>query len=73
MPSEGLILLMWFEVVGFGQERILKTSLVQKVVLLKHGARIWGRDELPWGSEEWLTIEDFLSHGGEGDVKALGN
>ena len=32
-----------------GQERILETSLVQNVGLLKHRDRTHGQKELPWG------------------------
>ena len=42
------------EMLGFranGQERILEISLVQKMVLLKHGDRIPGQKELHWGCE----------------------
>ena len=43
------VLLMWFWVVKFGaqgQERILGTSLVQKIVLLKHRDRTHGQEDL---------------------------
>ena len=40
-----------------GQERILKTSLVQNGGLLKHGDRTHGQEELlPWGCEGWPVL-----------------
>ena len=56
---------MW-KMLGFttdGQEQNLETSLVQRVVLLKHGDRAQGQEELPWDCEERLII---LGEGGKG-------
>ena len=39
-----------------GQERILETSLVQKVVLFKYRDRTFGQKGLHWGHEEWSII-----------------
>ena len=36
-----------------GQERHL---WCKKVILLKHGDRTHGQEELPWDWEEWLII-----------------
>ena len=51
---------------GFGansQKRIPETSLVQKVVLLKHRDKIHGQKELPWGLEEWPIIDFQVGRG----------
>ena len=38
------------------EKEFLKMSLVQKVILLKHGDRTRGQKELYWGPEEWLVV-----------------
>ena len=45
------ISIIYEKMLGFkanGQERILETSLMHKVVLLKHGVRTHGQKELYW-------------------------
>ena len=46
-----------------GQERILETCSMQKVVLLNHRDRTHGQNELPWGCDRWLDY--ILSSGRE--------
>ena len=46
-------------------ERILETSLIKMVVLLKHRDRTCGQEELHWGCEEWLIIYLGVGRGKE--------
>ena len=48
------------------KKEFLKMSLMQKVILLKHGDRTCGQKELHWDCEEWLLI--YYGAGG-GKVK----